>query len=144
MKEEKYIEILKQLENPSRVEVMLIDGYDVIMSSKNTNDTIDWFRVNSRKLEDYLIKHNQRFFYVLEKDGDYDACIYLYIGQDLTRIDMERLIEDYQKRCPVGLKYFLENSHFNSIEKSKYERKKTTLEQILLQKSSDVIEVLEP
>lgn len=144
-----YEKILKQLENPSRVQICFFDapvscleGYQVIMSKGNTNDTVGWFRVNSEKLEKYLTDNGKSWAYCIERDNmfEFDACIYMFIGIDLNAYPLYLPFpQDDEYRS-----YILWPLSFANLSKKYYERKPTAIEKALFEKATDVFKVLEP
>ena len=136
-----FYDILIQLANPSRVQVLDMDGYFLMMSKNNTNDTWGWYYINSQKLEDYLKNNGYKWHYVFEKYDDEDSYIYLYIGKNLSHKDVCEMVKEYEKKYPNS--YFVESGNFNSFDKSKYERKLTVFEETVIRMSGNVFTIHE-
>ena len=144
MKKEFYEKILLQLSNPSRVQVCFMKGYEVIMSRGNTNDTVDWFYVNSDSLEKFLVDNGMSWCYLLEKAKGLDANIYLFIGEKLCYDDMLSYKEDYFKDNNKCLEFFIELKPFKEISQCKYEHESSAVEEALYNHADNVFIVREP
>lgn len=145
-----YEKILKQLENPSRVQVVFMEwvkgidgfGFETIMSKRNTNDTVDWFKANADALEKYISDNGLGWGYIFERDKsrNTDACIYMVIAKDVNAYPLFELTMN----APKNIEYTCFQRPFRKIPPVNYERKLSALEEALFEKSTDVFEVLEP
>lgn len=130
---------------PERVKLLVKEDYDLLMSSENTNNTVDWFKVNASILEDGIKKMNRQWLYIIETCPDRRPFIYMFIfslGEPKT---LSQEIAEIKKTLPTDRQMVMTNTPFEMCEIDKYDNTPVPLlHQLLTEKASDVLEVLEP
>lgn len=134
--------ILSKLQSPERVKVLFIENqYVCIVSADNTNDTFDWFHINSDLLEDGLKKVGLNWCYLFETAPRLTSCIYMFVGKGLTKDFVETETRVMIENCPENRKFYLEDGAFSSIDTDLYDNSISELEEELIRKASDVFRV---
>lgn len=137
--------LLNKVAKPDRVEIKLLDRkYLLIQSAENTNDTIGWFHINSRALEDEFEANNLLWCYVFETAPKQAPCIYMFVGEELTKEDLKASLEDGEETLPEGRKIYYEDIPFSEIDIDQYDNSMTVLEHELFRKAGEVFRVYEP
>jgi hypothetical protein len=137
--------LLDKVAKPDRVEIKLLDRkYLLIQSAENTNDTIGWFHINSRVLEDEFEANNLSWCYVFETAPKQAPCIYMFVGEKLTKENLKAFLEDGEETLPEGRKIYYEDISFSEIDIDQYDNSMTVLEQELFRKAGEVFKVYEP
>ena len=116
------------------------EKYAVLYSAENTNDTYDWFHVNSILLEDSLSDMGFSWCYLIETVPNNRPFIYLFIGKELSKNILIKEMKDIAETLPHERKFYYEDAPFSSII-DKYDNSITELEQELTGKASDVFRV---
>lgn len=136
--------IFGKMANPSRIRMYTVKNFNVVMSAKNTNDTYGWFRINAEKLEKELKRRGYKWIYQIETAPGQLPFIYLFFGKGIKKKDIEKAFEEVTEPLPDGRELFYEETPFNSIDMEQYDNRKIfPLEQMLINKSADVLEVIE-
>jgi len=137
--------LLDKVVKPDRVEIKLLDRkYLLIQSAENTNDTIGWFHINSRTLENEFETNNLSWCYVFETAPKHAPCIYMFAGDGLSKEEIKAFLEDGEDTLPEGREIYYEDISFSAIDVDQYDNSMTVLEQELFRKASDVFKVYEP
>lgn len=137
--------LLDKVVKPERVEIKLLDRkYLLIQSAENTNDTIGWFTINSHILEEVFIANNLTWCYVFEVAPKQAPCIYMFVGEKLTKEDLKAFLEDGESTIPEGREIHYEDIPFYRIDLDQYDGNITYLEKELFRRASEVIRVYEP
>ena len=81
--------IFDQMSNPDRLIILYKEKTEpehaIALSAKNLNDTVEWYRANSSKLERLLKKKGYNWVYHFETfDNGADPVINLWIGKDIN------------------------------------------------------------
>lgn len=136
--------IFVQLINPTRVQIGLNNTYNfaIIYSSQNINDTVDWFEVNSKKLEEYFQRNGYKWWYVIEKFPDEDGFVSLWTGVGLTKKRVMSFVEKMKNKSNGT--FYVENGEFSTIDESKYRRELSAFEQAILNASETGFRILVP
>lgn len=136
--------LLLELENPDRVKISILnDNMVCILSADNTNDTLDWFLVNSSKIETSLANEGLSWCYVFETIPKEKPMVYLFMGEISEKAIKDELRNSFET-LPEDRQIHFEFATFASIDKDAYDNSITPLEEELKQKSSDVFRVIEP
>lgn len=139
-----WIEILSGLSSVDKIAVRSFDDkYYGIYSLENTNDTYDWFHINSQKLEDALQANGFSWCYLIETAPSATPFIYLFTGPGLTKKFVEEEIASLPTDVPEGRNIYFEDCSFSQIDIDKYDNSISALEEELLRKASDVFKVYE-
>ena len=134
--------IISKLKNPERVKVFFIENkYACILSADNTNDTFDWFHINSNLLEEELQKVGLAWCYLFETAPSSTPFIYMFVGENLTKEFVENETEEMINKCPEDKEFYLEDGSFSSIDADQYDRSFSKLEQEFARRASDVFRV---
>lgn len=137
--------LLDKVAKPDRVEIKLLDRkYLLIQSAENTNDTIGWFHINSRALENEFEANNLSWCYVFETAPKQAPCIYMFAGENLSKEEIKSFLEDGESTIPEGRDIYYEDVPFSWIDIDQYDNSMTVLEQELFRKASEVYRVYEP
>ena len=131
--------------NPARVKVQLYDDkYYMIISSENTNDTMDWFAENSKVIEDALQNEGMKWCYVFETNPQQRPCIYMFFCKGLSMEILKEDLKEIQEELPEGSNLYMEFEPFSNIDVAQYDDSTTVLEQVLINHASEVFRVSEP
>jgi len=147
MDAQSYAKILSGIDiaNPDRIVCKIYDSkYLLIESAEQTNDTIGWYVINSKAIEERLQANNLQWCYVIETAPKSQPFIYMFIGKDISREYLENEMKEAAESIPEGRNYYIEDGSFDSIDIDQYDDSKTFLEQELFRKASDVLRVYEP
>lgn len=137
--------LLSKVRAPERVTIRMYDNkYPFVTSVENTNDTWDWFHVNSAALENTLHEHGLSWCYIFETVPKKVPCIYMFFGQGLSKELMEEVMDEERNALEEGRKFWFEDDSFSSIDVDQYDNSISELEQELRNKASDVFVVYEP
>lgn len=137
--------LFSKVQNPARVKVQLYDDkYYMIISSENTNDTMDWYAVNSNVVEDALQKEGMTWCYVFETAPQKSPCIYMFFAKDISIKTLEKDLQEIHESLPEGSNLYFECTSFSSIDIAQYDGSITVLERELINHASDVLRVYEP
>ena len=137
--------LLDKVVKPDRVEIKLLDRkFLLIQSAENTNDTIGWFHINSRALENEFEANNLSWCYVFETAPKQAPCIYMFAGENLSKEEIKAFLEDGEETLPEGREIYYEDISFSAIDVDQYDNSRTVLEQELFRKASEVFRVYEP
>lgn len=137
--------LFSKVQNPARVSVKLYDDkYYMIISSENTNDTMDWYAVNSNVVEDALQKEGMTWCYVFETAPQQSPCIYMFFAKDISIKALEKDLQEIQESLPEGSNLYIECAPFLSIDLDQYNGATTVLEHVLINHSSEVFRVYQP
>ncbi len=137
--------LLSKVRVPERVTIRMYDNkYPFVTSVENTNDTWDWFHVNSAVLENTLHEHGLSWCYLFETAPKKVPCIYMFFGQGLSKELMEEVMDEDRNALEEGRKFWFEDDSFSSIDVDQYDNSITELEKELMRKASDVFRVYEP
>lgn len=55
MNKKQFNQMIEGIDNPSRIKLAANENYDFLLSAKNTNDTVAWFKHNSTRLEEIFV-----------------------------------------------------------------------------------------
>ena len=87
--------LLSKVKVPERVTIRMYDNkYPFVTSVENTNDTWDWFHVNSAVLEKILHEHGLTWCYIFDTAPNKIPCIYMFFGQGLSKELMEEVMDE--------------------------------------------------
>ena len=137
--------LLSKVRVPERVTIRMYDNkYPFVTSVENTNDTWDWFHVNSAALENTLQEHGLSWCYLFETAPKKVPCIYMFFGQGLSKELMEEVMDEERNALEEGRKFWFEDNSFSSIDVEQYDNSISELERELRNKASDVFVVYEP
>ena len=137
--------LLSKVKVPERVTIRMYDNkYPFVTSVENTNDTWDWFHVNSAVLEKILHEHGLTWCYIFETAPNKIPCIYMFFGQGLSKELMEEVMDEERNALEEGRKFWFEDDSFSSIDVEQYDNSISELERELRNKASDVFVVYEP
>ena len=137
--------MLSLVKNPGRVEIKEIENlYCVIQSAENTNDTLGWFYINNKIVENVLQEKGLKWCYVFEKTPKNYPFVYMFVGEGITRDFVENEISGMKKNLPKGRELYVEEGSFASINLDKYNKSKSVFEYELRKYASNVFEVYEP
>ena len=136
--------ILSKTQNPGRVVIAPQKEFFMIMSAENTNDTIGWFTINSRLVEELVKKVGAKWYYLFETAAKQSPCIYMFIGEGLSKDFLEDYLQEGIASCQENRQFFLDDKPFSTIDIDQYDNSISALEDELIRKSSDVLKVYEP
>ena len=144
MNKEHFDKMIEGLINPSRIKVLVLEGYDVLLSARNTNDTKTWFKENGNALEKNLRGLGLRWVYVIETCSDDEPYIYMFIGQNMTKSVADKLTDRAKRTLPNDRTMIVSEGYMRYIDIDKFDNTPTTLlEWLLKSKSTDVFKVSE-
>lgn len=136
--------MLSKVEKPERVVVRLYENkYSVIVSAENTNDTLGWFHINCNVIEGYLQERGYSWCYLFETAPKQSPCIYMFIGEKLSKEFLEDDLKDEIESLPEGRNFYIEAAPFASIDVDQYDDSISELETELYNKASEVFKVYE-
>jgi len=147
MDAQSYAKILSgiNIANPGRIVCKIYDKkYLLIESAEQTNDTIGWYAINSKAIENCLQENNLLWCYVIETAPKSQPFIYMFIGEDISREYLENEMKEAAESIPEDRNYYFEEGSFDSIDIDQYDDSKTVLEQEAFRKASEVFRVYEP
>ncbi len=131
-----------ELTEPERVEVYEKNGIYCICSANNTNDTVEWFEVNSSSIENVLQKAGMSWCYVFETKASEKPIIYLYFAKELTKGILINAKREIFETMPEDMHLYIEEGlPFSSIDVEQYDNTISVLERELRRKCSDVLKV---
>ena len=137
--------LLDKVARPERVEMKLLDRkYLLIQSAENTNDTIGWFTINSEILEAEFEANKLTWCYVFETAPNQAPCIYMFVGDKISKEGIKAFLEDDETAIPDGRELYYEDTSFSEIDVDQYDKSITLLERELFRKASEVFKVYEP
>ena len=137
--------LLSKVKVPERVTIRMYDNkYPFVTSVENTNDTWDWFHVNSAVLEKILHEHGLTWCYIFETAPNKIPCIYMFFGQGLSKELMEEVMDEERSAIGEGRKLYFEDDSFSSIDVDQYDNSISEFERELRNKASDVFVVYKP
>lgn len=140
-----FASLFSKLQGPERVVVKFVeDRYAFIASTENTNDTIGWYYINSQIVENSLREKGLSWCYVFETEPEKSPCIYMFIGEGLTKEFIIEELKESMERLPEGTKIYYETASFKSIDIADYDNSISELEKELTRRASDVFRVYEP
>ena len=143
MDKKQFDKMIKGLVNPSRIKVCVNLDYDCLMSKENSNDTMAWFLENGNKLEGNLREMGLKWAYIIETCPNDKPFIYMLISQQMSRFFAETLIDRAKRTKPEDREIYVFDGNMRYIEIHKFDETKATLEQLLLAKVCNVLEVSE-
>lgn len=144
MNREHFDKMIEGLINPSRIKVLVIDDYNVLLSAQNTNDTMTWFKENGNTLEKNLRGLGLRWVYVIETCPNDEPYIYMFIGQNMTKSVADKLTDRARRTLPNDRTMIVSEGYMRYIDIDKFDNTPTTLlEGLLKSKSTDVFKVSE-
>ena len=136
--------ILSSLSSVDRIAVRSFDDkYYGIYSLENTNDTYDWFQMNSQKLEAALQVNGFSWCYLIETAPSASPFIYLFTGPNMTKEYIEKEIASLSTDVPEDRNIYFKDCSFSQIDIDRYDNSISALEEELLRKASDVFKVYE-
>lgn len=145
MKKDFIENLISGLRNPGRVLFAPISEELVyIGSAENTNDTLDWFYVNSMAIEEALQKEGLTWCYLFETAPSSAPLVYMFIGKNITEADVRNIFEDSIDELPEDRELYYELKPFQSIDIDNYDHSITDLEKVATRYASDVFRVYEP
>lgn len=144
MTREQFDTIMTGVDNPSRVQLGINEDYDFLMSAENTNDTVDWFKVNALQLENNLMNSELTWVYVIETIPNSRPFIYMFIGEFITKFFIKKIVDDLMTNKPEGREVIIHKGSFPSVDIDKYDGTRSVLQDLFTMKAADVFEVLEP
>ena len=121
MNKEHFDKMIEGLINPSRIKVLVLEGYDVLLSARNTNDTMTWFKENGNTLEKNLRELGLRWVYVIETCPDDKPCIYMFIGQNMTKSIADKLTDRAKRTLPNDRTMIVSDGYMRYIDIDKYD-----------------------
>ena len=144
MNREHFDKMIEGLINPSRIKVLVIDDYNVLLSAQNTNDTMTWFKENGNTLEKNLRGLGLRWVYVIETCPNDEPYIYMFIGQNMTKSVADKLTDRARRTLPNDRTMIVSEGYMRYFDIEKYDNTPPTLlEGLLKSKSTDVFKVSE-
>ena len=144
MNKEHFDKMIEGLINPSRIKVLVIEDYNVLLSARNTNDTMTWFKENGDILEKNLRGLGLRWVYVIETCPDDKPYIYMFIGPNMTKSIADKLTDRAKRTLPDDRTMIVSEGYMRYVDIDKYDNTPTTiLEELLKSKSIDVFKVSE-
>lgn len=144
MTHEVFDKITEGLKNPSRIKIVTCEDYDFLMSAENTNDTMDWFKINASKLEENLVFEGLTYIYVIETVPNNRPFIYMFIGEFITKFFVKEIVDRLMTDAPEGREAIIHRGHFTGVDIDKYDGSRSVLQDLFTMKAADVLEVLEP
>ena len=143
MTQEQFDKMIEGLVNPSRIKVYVNEEYDFLMSTENTNDTMEWFKTNAGRLEENLRKMGLKWVYVIETCPNDEPFIYMLISPKMTRNIARELTDRAERTLPEEKKMWVSEGFFRYLDIDDYDNTPTTLTGLLTQYASMVIKVSE-
>lgn len=143
MNKKQFNQMIEGLNTPSRIKLEVNNDYDFLLSAKNTNDTVAWFKYNSIRLEKNLRKLGLKWVYVVETCPKDCPFIYMIISPTITQEKALMLTDSARRTLPVGRSMIFTENIFQSIEIDKYDYRHSTIIDLLTEHCSDVIDVSE-
>ena len=143
--EKKFFEsLLSRLIAPEKVVVKFINSKCAFIDSIDSmNDSYDWYYVNSKLIEETLLKKGLAWCYMFETAPNKFPCIYMFIGEGLSKEYIIEELKETTKTLPDDRNLYYEDVPFSSIDIDKYDNSITEFEQELTRKASDVFRVYE-
>jgi len=133
------------LQNPARVCVKWYDNkYYYVESEKQTNDTLDWYDLNSNQVEEGLAKGGYSWCYVFETAPGQSPVIYMFFAKGLTKEALAGELGEIAESLPEDRNLFFEDKPFSAIDVEQYDNSVTAFEQELSKRARDVFRVYEP
>ena len=112
--------LMAKVQNPAKVCVKFYDNqFYYIESAEGTNNTLDWYAINSSVIED-------------------EPVIYMFFGKGLSWETLEVVLNDIEKSLPEDREVFIENASFSTIDVDEYDNSISVLEEELYRKASEV------
>ena len=137
--------LFSKVQNPSRVCVKWYDRkYYYVESEERTNDTLGWYHINSKMVEEALEGNGYSWCYVFETAPEQIPIIYMFFAIGLTKEAIVEEFGDMQESLPEGRNLYFEDARFSEIDVDQYDNNMTVLEQELFRRSSEVLRVYEP
>lgn len=131
-----------EVTEPERVEVYEKDGIYCICSAQNTNDTVEWFEINSPSIEDVLLKAGLSWCYVFVTKASEKPMIYMFYSEGLTKEILINAKRELFDTIPENIHIYIEEGRsFSSIDVDQYDNTISEFERELLRKCSDVLKV---
>lgn len=143
MNKKQFNQMIEGLNTPSRIKLAVNKDYDFLLSAKNTNDTVAWFKYNSIRLEKNLRKLGLKWVYVIETCPKDCPFIYMIISPTITQEKALMLMDSARRTLPDGRSMIFTENIFQSIEIDKYDYRHNTIIDLLTEHCSDVIDVSE-
>ena len=130
--------------NPKRVGLNIFeDEHPFLILAENTNDTIGWFNTNGSAIEEALEQNGLSWGYLFETASNQSPCIYMFIGEDLTKEKLKEILKGTEETLEDGRKFYYEDGTFSAIDVEQYDNSITELEKIATRYASDVFKVYE-
>ena len=131
--------LMAKVQNPARVCVKFYDNqFYYIESAEGTNNTLDWYAINSSVIEDELEKEGYTWYYVFETASEQSPVIYMFFGKELSRETLEEVLSDIEESIPEDRQVFIEDAAFSTIDVDQYDNSISVLEEELCRKASEV------
>ena len=131
--------LMAKVQNPAKVCVKFYDHkFYYIESAEGTNNTLDWYAINSSVIEDELKKEGYTWYYVFEKAPEQSPVIYMFFGKELSWETLEEVLNDIEKSLPEDREVFIENASFSTIDVDQYDNSISVLEEELCRKAYEV------
>ena len=130
---------MAKVQNPARVCVKFYDHkFYYIESAEGTNNTSDWYAINSSVIEDELKKEGYTWYYVFETASEQSPVIYMFFGKGLSKETLEEVLNDIEESMPEDRKVFIEDAAFSTIDVDQYDNSISVLEEELYRKAYEV------
>ena len=131
--------LMAKVQNPARVCVKFYDNqFYYIESAEGTNNTSDWYAINSSVIEDELKKEGYTWYYVFETASEQSPVIYMFFGKGLSRETLEEVLSDIEESIPEDRQVFIEDAAFSTIDVDQYDNSISVLEEELCRKAYEV------
>ena len=131
--------LMAKVQNPARVCVKFYDNqFYYIESAEGTNNTSDWYAINSSVIEDELKKEGYTWYYVFETASEQSPVIYMFFGKGLSRETLEEVLSDIEESIPEDRQVFIEDAAFSTIDVDQYDNSISVLEEDLCRKAYEV------
>lgn len=131
--------LMAKVQNPAKVCVKFYDNqFYYIESAEGTNNTLDWYAINSSVIEDELEKEGYTWYYVFETAPEQSPVIYMFFGKELSWETLEEVLNDIEKSLPEDREVFIENASFSTIDVDQYDNSISVLEEELCRKAYEV------
>ena len=131
--------LMAKVQNPAKVCVKFYDNqFYYIESAEGTNNTLDWYAINSSVIEDELEKEGYTWYYVFETAPEQSPVIYMFFGKGLSRETLEEELNDAEKSLPENRQVFIEDASFSTIDVDQYDNSISVLEEELCRKAYEV------
>lgn len=142
MTQEQFDIITKGLVNPERVKVAVTPEYDLLLSAENTNDTMEWFKINSESLESNLRHQKLKWAYAIETCPDNQPFIYMLISPNMSTWKANKLILRAKNTLPEDRSIFASEGPFKAFKIDNFDLTPTTLlDELFTKYASDVLRV---